>query len=403
MLLSVIILNYNVRYFLELCLTSVHKAIEGIDAEIIVVDNNSVDDSCKMVLQRFPLVKLIQNNANVGFSKGNNIGVAHAKGEYVCILNPDTVVAEDTFSKILYFAQAQEQLGIVGCKLIDGSGTFLPESKRGVPTPFVAFTKISGLYKLFPQSKLVGKYYANHLQNEETGKVDILVGAFMVLKRKLYQELGGFDEDCFMYSDDIDLSYMALKAGYNNYYFGETTVIHYKGESTHKDGLYMKRFSEAMHFFYNKHFSTTKSLFKIKELLFSVFMKIGVLVFSVYKTLQGNKYFKKTKKTTSRQYIVVSHNEILSKKMELFLQKKVRFHDLKTEKMVLSSLLKEEICVEIIFDTDFVTFKNCIAIQESAKKEVFNHPITFKIKPKATDFLIGSNNSTSRGEVVKMA
>ncbi|WP_144892823.1 glycosyltransferase family 2 protein [Flavobacterium tiangeerense] len=402
MLLSVIILNYNVRYFLELCLISVQKAIEGIDAEIIVVDNNSVDDSCAMVLQRFSTVKLIQNKSNEGFPKGNNIGVDQASGEYVCILNPDTVVAEDTFLKILEFAKTQDKLGIVGCKLIDGSGGFLPESKRGVPTPFVAFTKIAGLYKLFPKSKILGKYYANHLQEEETGKVDVLVGAFMLLKRKLYLELGGFDEACFMYSDDIDLSYMALKGGYNNYYFGVTTVIHYKGESTHKDGLYMRRFSEAMHFFYKKHFSASKSKFKINELLFAFFMKIGVSLFTIYKTIQGNSLFQKTKKIISPKYILFSNDQSLLQKMERSLQKKVKFHDLKTEKMLLSSIVKEETNVEIILDNEFISFKDCIAIQESAKKEGFNQRITFKIKPKATDFLIGSNNSTSRGEVVKM-
>ena len=158
MQLSVIILNYNVRYFLELCVLSVQKALETIEGEIIVIDNNSSDDSCTMMKQRFPKVKLIQNKENVGFPKGNNIGVAQAQGEYICILNPDTVVAEDTFTKVLAFAKRQKNIGIVGCKLIDGAGNFLPESKRGVPTPWVAFTKISGLYKLFPKSKIFGEY-----------------------------------------------------------------------------------------------------------------------------------------------------------------------------------------------------------------------------------------------------
>ena len=251
--LSVIILNYNVRYFLELCVLSVQKALETIEGEIIVIDNNSSDDSCTMMKQRFPKVKLIQNKENVGFPKGNNIGVAQAQGEYICILNPDTVVAEDTFTKVLAFAKRQKNIGIVGCKLIDGAGNFLPESKRGVPTPWVAFTKISGLYKLFPKSKIFGEYYAGHLNENQTGKVAILVGAFMVMKRDLYLEVGGFDEDCFMYSDDIDLSYQILKKGKSNYYFDESAVIHYKGESTIKDETYLKRFQEAMQFFYKKH------------------------------------------------------------------------------------------------------------------------------------------------------
>ena len=276
MQLSIIILNYNVRYFLELCVLSVQKAIQNIDAEIIVIDNNSPDDSCDMMKQRFPNVKLIENKENSGFPKGNNIGVAQAKGKYICILNPDTVVAEDTFTKVLAFAERQKNLGIIGCKLIDGTGNFLPESKRGLPTPFVAFTKIFGLYKL---SNYFGKYYAQHLNQNQTGKVDILVGAFMIMKRELYQEVGGFDENCFMYSDDIDLSYMISLKGKFNYYFNETTVIHYKGESTIKDNTYMKRFQEAMSFFYKKHFKVS--------VFFSIFMKVGILFFSFLKMFQG--------------------------------------------------------------------------------------------------------------------
>jgi GT2 family glycosyltransferase len=272
MQLSVIILNYNVRYFLEQCVASVQEALSNIDGEIIVVDNNSLDDSCEMMKTHFPNVKLIENNTNLGFPKGNNIGVAHAKGDYICILNPDTVVAEDTFEKVLAFAEKQKNIGIVGCKLIDGTGNFLPECKRGVPTPFVALTKIFGLYKLFPKTALFNRYYAQHLSENETGKVGILVGAFMIMKRNLYQEIGGFDENCFMYSDDIDLSYIALKKGKTNYYFHETTVIHYKGESTVKDGLYMKHFREAMQFFYRKHFRSS--------IIFDVFMKIGAFFFN---------------------------------------------------------------------------------------------------------------------------
>ena len=253
MKLSVIILNYNVRYFLEQCILSVQKALEGIDGEIIVVDNASSDDSCEMMKAKFPNIKLIENASNFGFPKGNNIGVAQAKGEYICILNPDTVITEDTFAKILnsQLVTSNSQLGIIGCKLIDGTGNFLPESKRGVPSPWVAFTKIFGLYKI---SNYFGKYYAQHLSENQSGNVDILVGAFMMMKRELYLEVGGFDENCFMYSDDIDLSYLVLKTGKFNYYFHDTSVIHYKGESTVRDETYMKRFQEAMQFFYKKHF-----------------------------------------------------------------------------------------------------------------------------------------------------
>ena len=388
MQLSVIILNYNVRYFLEQCVLSVQNALETIDGEIIVIDNNSPDDSCAMIKKRFRNVKLIQNSENVGFPKGNNIGVAQAKGEYICILNPDTVVAEDTFTKVLAFAQQQSDLGIVGCKLIDGAGNFLPESKRGVPTPWVAFTKITGLYKLF--SGTFGKYYAQHLNENQTGKVDIFVGAFMFLKRDLYLEVGGFDEDCFMYSDDIDLSYRILQKGKSNYYFHETTVIHYKGESTIKDETYMKRFQEAMNFFYKKHFNPDGS----GSLLFSLFMKIGIVFFSLVKMFQG----KPGIKIAPKSYLLYSDNEKLADKLRLVLQKKVLFHDLKTEKMVISYSLISGRGTEIILDNEFISFKECIAILESSRNKGF----TFKIIPKTANFLIGSNNSNERGEIIEI-
>lgn len=398
MQLSVIILNYNVRYFLELCVLSVQSALETIDGEIIVIDNNSSDDSCPMMKQRFPNVKLIQNKENVGFPKGNNIGVAQAKGEYICILNPDTVVAEDTFKKILNFvtssAVEKNNLGIVSCKLIDGAGNFLPESKRGVPTPWVAFTKITGLYKLFPKSETFGKYYAQHLNENQTGKVEILVGAFMFLKRDLYQELGGFDEDCFMYSDDIDLSYRILQKGKSNYYFHDTTVIHYKGESTIKDEGYMKRFQEAMNFFYKKHFYADGS----GSVLFSLFMKLGIVFFSLVKMFQGKPSRKFGLKGTPKLYLLYSASEKLIEKLRLVLQNKVLFHDLKTEKMVISSSVKSKIGTEVILDNEFISFKECIAILESSR----NKGITFKIIPKTANFLIGSNNSNERGEIIEI-
>lgn len=390
MQLSVIILNYNVRYFLELCVLSVQNALETIDGEIIVIDNNSQDNSCAMMKQRFPNVKLIKNNENVGFPKGNNIGVAQAKGEYICIINPDTVVAEDTFIKILNFVTSsavdKNNLGIVGCKLIDGTGNFLPESKRGVPTPWVAFTKITGLYKLFSKSETFGKYYAQHLSENQTGKVEILVGAFIFMKRDLYLEVGGFDEDCFMYSDDIDLSYRVLKKGKFNYYFHETTVIHYKGESTVKDETYMKRFQEAMNFFYKKHFRASA--------LFSFFMKAGIVFFSLAKMFQG----KPGIKIVPKSYQLYSANEKLVDKLHLVLQKKILFHDLKTEKMVISSSVRSKIGAEVILDSEFISFKKCIAILESSRNKGF----TFKIIPKNTNFLIGSNNSNERGGIIEI-
>ena len=394
MQLSVIILNYNVRYFLELCVLSVQNAIQNIDAEIIVIDNNSPDDSCNMMKQRFPNVKLIENKENSGFPKGNNIGVSQAQGEYICILNPDTVVAEDTFEKILNFVTSsassraqskdeKDEIGIVGCKLIDGTGNFLPESKRGTPTPFVAFTKITGLYKVFP--KKFGKYYAQHLSENETGKVDILVGAFMLMKRGLYNEIGGFDENCFMYSDDIDLSYMVLQKGKSNYYFHETTVIHYKGESTIKDETYMKRFQEAMHFFYKKHFRVS--------VLFDFFMNIGVFFFALFKKSQAVRTKRKIV-----DYFLFSADENLKNKVENLLGNKVNTMNSKAKNTLISSNVNANNNIEVIFDQSEISFKSIIQNFEEFKNSKF----TYKIIPKNTNFMIGSNDSNDRGEVLNI-
>ena len=386
MQLSIVILNYNVRHFLELCLLSVQNAIQNLEAEIIVVDNNSSDDSCAMVKQRFPQVKLIENSDNLGFPKGNNIGVSQAKGEYICILNPDTVVADDTFEKVLTFAKNQNNLGIVGCKLIDGSGQFLPESKRGVPTPWVAFTKIFGLYKAFPKSTLFNQYYAQHLDENQIGKVDILVGAFMVMQRELYLEMGGFDENCFMYSDDIDLSYMALQKGKQNYYFPETTVIHYKGESTVKDGTYMKRFQEAMNFFYKKHFSVS--------VFFTVFMKIGIVFFSFVKMFQG----KSKAVLKPRQYVFVSEDDNQRHDLEILLKKPVVLAEWNSDKNKETPFDRGQSAVELIIDTNYITFKSIIEAFEKCNRL----GLTYKILPKDSHFIIGSNSRNDRGEVISL-
>lgn len=377
MQLSVIILNYNVRYFLEQCVLSVQQALKCIDAEIIVVDNNSPDDSCAMMKERFPDIQLIENKYNAGFPKGNNIGVNTAKGRYVCILNPDTVVAEDTFVKVLAFAEAQKDFGISGVKLVDGRGCFLPESKRGVPTPWVAFTKIGGLYKLLPRKEIFNRYYAQHLKEDQTGKVDILVGAFMVMKRELYLEVGGFDEDCFMYSDDIDLSYTVLKKGFHNYYYGDTSVIHYKGESTVKDGAYMKRFREAMQFFYQKHFRRSR--------VFDLMMKVGTVFFA---TAKKNK---KVQIYRPQHYVLLSKNE----KLREVLQSKLGKSVIRTE-LVSSIISMKNKKAEIIFDNELVSFGEMITFMEQQKNSGF----TFKIKPAGSSFVIGSNDCNDRGQVI---
>ncbi len=256
MKLSIIIVNYNVKHFLEQCILSVKKALAGIEGEIYVVDNNSVDGSVEMIQSKFSEVKLIANKENTGFSKANNQAIRIASGEYILLLNPDTIVEEDTFSTCIQFMDLHQDAGALGVKLIDGKGNYLPESKRGLPTPSVAFYKIFGLSKLFPKSRTFGKYHLGYLDKEETNEIEILSGAFMFMRKTALDKVGLLDETFFMYGEDIDLSYRIQLAGFKIYYHPKTRVIHYRGESTKKSSInYVFVFYQAMIIFAKKHFS----------------------------------------------------------------------------------------------------------------------------------------------------
>lgn len=279
--LSVVIVNYNVKYFLEQALLSVRRAMIGLEAEVFVVDNNSVDESVQMVREKFPEVRLIVNKQNVGFSRANNQAIELASGEYVLLLNPDTVVEEDTFVKCLDFMDAHPEAGGLGVKMIDGSGKFLPESKRGFPTPFVAFCKTFGLSRLFPTSKLFNQYHLGYLAEDEVNEVDVLAGAFMLMRKKTLDEVGLLDETFFMYGEDIDLSYRIQKGGYKNYYFPATKIIHYKGESTKRGSLnYVKTFYNAMIIFAKKHFEGKQAWLFVVMLQLAIYLRAGMTLFS---------------------------------------------------------------------------------------------------------------------------
>jgi O-antigen biosynthesis protein len=256
MKLSVVIVNYNVKYFLEQCLHSVQKACQGLESEIFVVDNNSVDGSVKMIREKFPDVVLIENKDNNGFSKANNQAIRQAKGTYVLLLNPDTIVEDDTLRKSVRFMDEHPDGGGLGVKMLDGKGKYLPESKRGLPLPAVAFFKVTGLCSMFPRSRIFARYYLGHLDKDMTHEVDILAGAFILLRKSVLDKIGLLDETFFMYGEDIDLSYRITQAGFKNYYFPETRIIHYKGESTKKSSMnYVFMFYNAMIIFARKHFS----------------------------------------------------------------------------------------------------------------------------------------------------
>lgn len=373
MQLSVIILNYNVSYFLRQCVLTVQEALVGIDSEIIIVDNNSSDDSCTMVKKYFPEIKLIENKENVGFSKANNQGVSIAKGAYVCILNPDIAVPKNVFKKALEFAETKSDLGAMGVRLIDGTGNFLPESKRNIPKPKVVFNKIIGI------KSTKNSYYASQIDQTENGEVSVLVGAFMLLKTTIYREVGGFDEDYFMYGEDIDLSFKLLKSGYKNHYLGDITVLHYKGESTTKDKTYLKRFYGAMHIFYRKHFKSNS--------IFKTLVFLGVSMSKFVNIFRGSS--SDSSSNNPENYFLLSDNIGFLKKLS------------KASGIDLKSLSKSAVTDVKTFNSYFIFDANYISYEKIFKAMDFlkNKENTFRIRPVDSDFIIGSDSSNAKGEV----
>jgi len=268
--LSVVIVNYNVRYFLEQCLHSVLRAAEGRQVEIYVVDNHSSDDSVNYLQPLFPSVIFIQNRVNEGFARANNQVIPLLKGEFVLFLNPDTLIPEDCFEKCIAFIRSKKDAGAIGVKMMDGSGRFLPESKRNLPSPVSSLIKLSGLGKLF-QRKNYGKgYYDCSIAEHESGPVQILSGAFMFMRKTLLYEVEGFDADFFMYGEDIDLSYRICLLGYRNYYLGSCAIIHFKGESSVRNSpTFTRNFYGAMALFVKKHYSGTKAMLLFAGIQFS--------------------------------------------------------------------------------------------------------------------------------------
>ena len=255
MKLSVVIVSYNVSHYLLQCLDSLQRALRGIDGEVIVVDNHSRDNSVALVHQAHPEVKVIENLHNLGFSKANNIALRQAKGEYALLLNPDTIVADNTIRDCIAFLDLHPDAGAAGVMMLNADGTVAPESRRGVPTPLTSFYKLSGLCRMFPRSPRFGRYYLGHLPWQTPQQIDIVSGAFCMIRRSVLDKVGLLDEDYFMYGEDIDLSYRILKQGATNWYL-PYPILHYKGESTQKSSFrYVHVFYQAMLIFFRKHFS----------------------------------------------------------------------------------------------------------------------------------------------------
>ena len=373
MQLSIIIVNYNVMRYLELCLDSVKDAIATIDAEIIVVDNASVDGSVQMVKDKFPAIKVVANTTNKGFSSANNQGVAIAEGAYVCILNPDTIVSASVFTRLLQTTLDKNYTGAQGVRLVNGRGHYLPESKRNVPTLRVALSKMLGYGS---------SYYATHIPNEASGKVDVLVGAFMFMSRKLYKEVGGFDERYFMFGEDIDLSYTIKNAGYSNHYIGDEIILHFKGESTVRDEYYRKCFYGAMQLFYEKHFGNNV----IKGFLVNIGVKLAKCKAGFCKKYLQSRLIEN--ECHVQEYVLLTDDKFLRDAFAKAVTKPITFTS------IVQGPKKGQ---ELIFDASFISYQEII-------KEIITHRdsgATYKIIPKNSTFAIGSNSSLGKGDVIE--
>ena len=380
MKLSVIIVNYNVRYYLEQCLLSVEKALTGVSGEVFVVDNHSTDDSVPYLKSRFPWVRYIENDENVGFSRANNQALREARGEYVLLLNPDTFVGEGTLRECIDFMDGNPKAGMCGVCMLRIDGSFAPESRRGIPTPFVAFCKMSGLGALFPKSRLFGRYYMQYLNKQSINPIEIVSGAFMFIRKEALDKVGLLDESFFMYGEDIDLSYRVLEAGYQNYYL-PTRILHYKGESTKKDSVkYVNAFHKAMVIFFKKHFAHY-------SFLYSAFITLAIVMKGVMAYLMQKFSSMSRKRNVHRRskYLIVSDGRNLDDILRI-----AEKHRLKYD--VFHSKLGDLPSTDVLYrDYDYIVFDTS-RYPYSSILEFFRHDEPDRQRPFIATYIPSSNS-----------
>ena len=398
MKLSVVIVNYNVKYFLEQCLHSLEQAAMGIDHEVIVIDNASTDGSTEYITARFPKVKWMACRENNGFSKGNNIAIAHAKGEYILMLNPDTIVTKEAVEGCIAFMDNNADAGACGVYMLRTDGTFAPESRRALPTPFVAFCKMSGLSNLFPKSRTFGRYYMQYLDKEETNPIEIISGAYMMLRHKTIKKTGALDEDFFMYGEDIDLSYRILKSGYRNYYL-PLRILHYKGESTNKSSYrYVHTFYRAMQLFFKKHYSHY-------SLIVSLPINIAIWTRALLAYV-GNQFVhrKVTQETPSINCIVLGSKQAIEEAGSI-LQEKLKngrhtFIEASEETMPLGHTtgnIDLEGYNTVVYDTEAYTYDTILKLLNSSTRKLRLGTYSTKTKKLITEELVlDYGNSVSK-------
>jgi O-antigen biosynthesis protein len=400
--LSVIIVNYNVRYFLEQCLYSLIKAGKNTSAEIIVVDNNSTDDSCTMVTMNFPDAILVRNSINRGFSAACNQGIKISRGRYILLLNPDTLVEEDTFTKCISFIEEHSEAGAMGVKMINGNGKFLPESKRSVPTPSTAFFKMAGFSGIFPRSRIFNRYYLGHLDSSATTEAEVLSGAFMFIRRAALDKTGLLDETYFMYGEDIDLSYRLIQAGYKNYYYPGVKIIHYKGESTRKGDIdNVFNFYKAMLVFINRHYGKNHYRLLLVMIRISIYFWGFIAVLKNFFRKYLSRFADRVKFARARKVVVVSDAEKYNKIINLIDNHQtglkvsgrigINNDDIGPEVLgplgQITKIIQANHIEEVIFSTKDLSASQVI----DSMQELAGSNVTIKMAPPGEKIIIGSH------------
>lgn len=353
MKISVIIVNYNVKYYLEQCLLSLRKALEGIDSEVLVVDNHSKDGSVEYLRKRFREVHFVASNHNLGFARGNNLAIRRAKGEYVLLLNPDTIVGEDAIRESIAFMDSHPEAGGLGVKMLKCDGGKAMESRRGLPTPLTSLYKMCGLCTHYPQSRRFGKYYMSYLPWDKPQRIEVISGAYCLLRHSALDKIGLLDEDFFMYGEDIDLSYRLIKGGFENWYL-PVSILHYKGESTHKSSYrYVHVFYEAMLIFFKKHYRHYGMLLSFPIMLAIVLRAALALVVQQGQALR--KFLFPHPDTKPRRMLYIGRSADMVKQIAEEYGLDMDFYNADEQRLPeghLSSCLKSTDYEHIIYDTD---------------------------------------------------
>lgn len=367
--LAVIIVNYNVKYFVEQCLLSLQKAMNGINGEVYVVDNASTDGSVEYLIPRFPNVHFIESSENVGFARANNMAIRQSDSKYVLLINPDTFVAEETLRQVLEFMEANPEAGGAGVKMHNTDGTLAMESRRGLPTPLTAFYKMCGLCARFPKSKTFGRYYMGYLSWDKPEKIEVMSGAFTMLRRKALMKAGLLDEDFFMYGEDIDLSYRLIKSGYSNWYLPHP-ILHYKGESTHKSSFrYVHVFYQAMLIFFRKHYGHLSFFVTLPIKIAIYFRSFIALIQMLTDKVRQSLGFVSSKSKTER-FLFVGSEEVLSQCSAIVRRKGLDASFItKDLDSLYADLVKNNIRdnLTLVFDTQMFAYGEILSFMHSLK------------------------------------